>query len=121
MNEVEWSGTVATRPTYFRGRRTHAVHEQFDVRRDDGRTFRVIDNVDLAPRVPVLPGDRVTVRGELVAADRPVPIVHWTHHDPRGAHPAGWIEHGGRRYGRTGPPGASTSAADVGALRPPCA
>jgi hypothetical protein len=104
MREVQWSGTVTTAPSFFRGSRTHAYHEQFDVRRDDGSVFRVIDNVDLAPRVPVAPGDRVTVRGELVATDRPRPIVHWTHHDPRGIHADGWIEHAGRRYARAGPP-----------------
>lgn len=100
MHEVEWSGTVATQPKFFLGRNTHAYHEEFDVRADDGRTFRVIDNVDIAPRVPVALGDRVTVRGELVDTDRAIPVVHWTHHDPRHRHPDGWIDHDGRRYGR---------------------
>lgn len=102
MSEVQWSGTVTTEPTFFRGSRTHREHEQFDVRRDDGSVFRVIDNVDLAPRVPVAPGDRVTVHGELVAAHSARPIVHWTHHDPGGRHEDGWIEHAGHRYARTG-------------------
>ena len=104
MSEVQWTGTVASVPSFFLGSRTHAYHEQFDVRRDDGTVFRVIDNVDLAPRVPVAPGDRVTVRGELVGARGTRPIVHWTHHDPRGIHSGGWIEHAGRRYARTGGP-----------------
>lgn len=99
MSEVQWSGTVTTAPAFFRGARTHALHEQFDVRGDDGRNFRVIDNVDLAPRVPVAPGDRVTVRGELVGSETH-PIVHWTHHDPRGRHEGGWIERAGARYAR---------------------
>ena len=98
MNEVQWSGTVTSPATFFRGSRTHAVHEQFDVRRADGVQFRVIDNVDLAPRVPVAPGDRVTVRGELVTREGAPPIVHWTHHDPRGRHQDGFIEWSGRLY-----------------------
>lgn len=100
MSEVQWSGTVTSAPTFFRGSRTHAIHEQFDVRRDDGEVFRVVDNVDLAPRVPVLPGDRVTVRGELVRDAHQRPLVHWTHHDPNARHEGGWIEHGGQRYAR---------------------
>jgi hypothetical protein len=104
MNEVQWSGTVASPAHFFRGSHTHAEHEQFDVRRADGTLFRVIDNVDLAPRVPVVPGDRVTVRGELVERGGRMPIVHWTHYDPRGRHPDGWIELAGLRYLRADAP-----------------
>ena len=110
MSEVQWSGTVTSVPTFFRGSRTRAIHEQFDVRRDDGATFRVIDNVDIAPRVPVVPGDRITVHGELVHDAHRRPIVHWTHHDPRGRHESGWIERAGQRYGRTSLVRASSTA-----------
>jgi hypothetical protein len=97
MRLVQWSGAVTDAPTFVRGSRTHSMHEQFDVRRDDGLVFRVVLNIDIAPRVPVQPGDRITVRGEAVGTARR-PIVHWTHHDPHGSHPDGWIEHAGRRY-----------------------
>lgn len=97
--EVRFSGTVTTPPRFFFGSRTHAEHEQFDCRADDGRTLRVIDNVALAPPVPVAPGDRVTVQGELVHDRGSPPIVHWTHHDPAHRHPDGWIAHGGLVYG----------------------
>jgi hypothetical protein len=96
--QVRYTGTVETPPSFFTSRRTHRTHEQFDVRADDGSRFRVIDNVSLAPRVPAQPGDRVTVEGELVHDRGRPPIVHWTHHDPRGRHPDGFVALGGRVY-----------------------
>jgi hypothetical protein len=95
--EVCYTGTVLNRPVFFTSRHSHHTHEQFDVRRDDGATFRVVDNVSLAPRVPARPGDGVTVQGELVH-DRGKPLVHWTHHDPRHRHADGFIALGGRVY-----------------------
>ncbi len=96
--EVQYTGTVTTPPRFFFGSHSKMQHEQFDVRRDGGELFRVIDNVSIAPRVPVRPGDRVTVKGELVHDRGKPPIVHFTHHDPWGPHEAGFIETGGRRY-----------------------
>ena len=97
--EVQYSGTVTTPPRFFKGSHSHMWHEQFDVRRDgDGSPFRVIDNVTIAPRVPVRPGDHVSVKGELVHDRGQPPIVHFTHHDPWGTHEGGSIELGGRVY-----------------------
>ena len=96
--EVRYTGTVTTQPSFFTSRHSHHTHEQFDVRGDSGSTFRVVDNVSLAPRVPAHPGDRVTVQGELVHDRGGPPIVHWTHHDPRGRHPSGFIALNGRVY-----------------------
>jgi len=96
--QVRYTGTVTTPPSFFTSRHTHRTHEQFDVRADDGAPFRVIDNVTIAPRVPARPGDRVTVEGELVHDRGRPPIVHWTHHDPRGRHPDGFVALGGRVY-----------------------
>jgi hypothetical protein len=97
-SEVAFSGTVLDRPHFFYGTRTHATHEEFSVRGDaPGTVVDVIDNVKLAPRVPAKPGDHVSIVGELVPkAGRP--IVHWTHHDPAGRHPDGFIELNGHRY-----------------------
>jgi len=96
--EVRYTGTVVTPPSFFTSRHTQRTHEQFDVRADDGSRFRVVDNVTIAPRVPARPGDRVTVQGELVHDRGRPPLVHWTHHDPRGRHPDGFIALGGRLY-----------------------
>ncbi|HEX3467158.1 MAG TPA: DUF3465 domain-containing protein [Candidatus Elarobacter sp.] len=96
--QVDYSGTVITPPVFFFSKHSHHVHEQFDVRGDDGATFRVVDNVSIAPRVPAQPGDHVAVRGDLLHVGGQPPLVHWTHHDPGHRHRDGFIELGGRTY-----------------------
>ncbi len=96
--EVEFGATVTATPHYFMGSTTHARHEAFTCRTDDGLALEIVDNVDLAPPVPVQPGDRIAVRGELVQDAGRGPLVHWTHHDPATRHPDGWIDFAGRRY-----------------------
>jgi hypothetical protein len=96
--EVDFGATVTSPPRYFMGTFTNARHEAFDCRTDDGLNVEVVDNVELAPPVAVVPGDRVAVRGELVHDSGREPVVHWTHHDPAARHPDGWIDFAGRRY-----------------------
>jgi len=95
--EVDFSGTVSSAPRFFYGTHTHAERETFDVSTACG-SVQVIDNVDLAPRAPVLPGDRIDVRGEYVCDPGKGPIVHWTHHDPAHNHPDGFIRLRGQLY-----------------------
>lgn len=61
------------------------------------QTVLLAHNIDLASRVPAQVGDLLTVRGEYEYNDKGG-VVHWTHHDPRGKHPAGWIDCRGERY-----------------------
>ena len=96
--EVDFNATVISVPHYFVGSNTHARHEAFDVRADDGSQVEIVDNVDIAPPVALQPGDRIDVRGELVRDPGREPVVHWTHHDPAGRHQDGWIDFDGRRY-----------------------
>ncbi len=95
---VTFAATVLDEPHFFYGTHTHAEHEEFAVSNAAGARIEVVDNISLAPPVPVHRGDRVTISGELITGHGGKPLVHWTHHDPRGRHPGGFIELDGRRY-----------------------
>jgi hypothetical protein len=97
-SEVAFSGTVTSQPHFFFGKNTQAMHEAFEVRSDDGHDVEIVDNVKLAPRVPVAVGDRIGVQGELIPDASHGPLVHWTHHDPSGHHEDGFLDFDGRRY-----------------------
>jgi len=73
-------------------------HQRFIVELDTGQTLLISHNVDLAPRIETLAvGDSVSFKGEYEWNDKGG-VMHWTHHDPRGQHEAGWVRHGGRTY-----------------------
>ena len=74
-----------------------ARHQRFLVRIGDSLTILVAHNRDLAPYVPVQPGDSVVLRGEYIWNERGG-MIHWTHQDPAHRHQPGWIEYQGRRY-----------------------
>lgn len=71
-------------------------HQRFLIELDSGRTLLVAHNIDLARRAPLAEGDRVRVRGQYEWNDRGG-VLHWTHHDPAGRHPGGWVEVDGVR------------------------
>jgi len=73
-------------------------HQRFILRLPSDQTILVAHNIDLAPRIPALKaGDSVTFSGEYEWNDRGG-VVHWTHRDPDGRHPAGWLKHAGKTY-----------------------
>lgn len=72
-------------------------HQRFLLDVGRGRTVLVAHNIDLAERVPLGRDDTVRLRGQFEWNDKGG-VLHWTHHDPRGRHPGGWIEHAGRRF-----------------------
>ena len=73
-------------------------HQRFIVRLPSGHTVLISHNIDLAPRIDAIQqGDSVQFRGEYEWNSQGG-VIHWTHHDPDGDHPGGWIEHQGQRY-----------------------
>ncbi len=73
-------------------------HQRFILRLPHGQTLLVAHNIDLAPRIDTLRvGDEVRFFGEYEWNDKGG-VLHWTHHDPKGTHVGGWLEHRGRRY-----------------------
>ena len=62
-----------------------------------GHTVLLAHNIDLADKVPFNEGDTIEVCGEYEYTDQGG-VIHWTHHDPRGRHEDGWIQHQGIQY-----------------------
>ena len=90
----EGEGTVdRTLPDDNQGSR----HQKFILRLASGHTLLVSHNIDLAERLPLERGDRIRFRGQYEWNDRGG-VIHWTHHDPQGRRPGGWLELNGRRY-----------------------
>jgi hypothetical protein len=92
---VESQGTVERiLPDDVKGSR----HQRFIVRLQSGQTLLMAHNIDIAPRIDDLrTGDIISFRGEYEWNDKGG-LVHWTHRDPGGRLPGGWIERRGVRY-----------------------
>ena len=93
----QWISVEATVTRTLADDNEGSRHQRFIITLPDRRTLLVAHNIDLADRVPLRKGDRVSLRGRYEDNDRGG-VVHWTHHDPDGDLAGGWIEHRGRRY-----------------------
>jgi len=92
---VEGQGTVAR---VLSDDRRGSKHQRLLVRLASGHSVLISHNIDLAPRVEnITPGDSIAFRGEYAWNDKGG-VVHWTHHDPDGRHPGGWLKHDGQTY-----------------------
>ncbi len=81
------------------------LHQRWIMEIENGIKITVFHNVDIAERVPVIVGSRLTVAGELEYGDKwKDPIMHWTHDDPQNRRQAGYVILDGTTYGHaTGP------------------
>lgn len=93
--QLEVTGTVVRT---LADDRDGSPHQRFIIRTEAGQTLLVAHNLDLAPRLDGLQtGDTVRIYGEFEWNPQGG-VMHWTHHDPRGVHPAGYIDWRGRRF-----------------------
>ena len=72
-------------------------HQHLLIEVPQGFTVKLAHNIDLATRVPAVVGETLEFRGVYEFNDKGG-VVHWTHRDPDGKHPGGWIRHRGRVY-----------------------
>ena len=73
-------------------------HQKFIVRISSSLSVLIAHNIDLAPRVDALQkGDPIEFKGEY-EWNKKGGVVHWTHHDPKGYHPGGWIKYRDKIY-----------------------
>jgi hypothetical protein len=93
--EVQGSGVVER---VLRDDGEGSQHQRFILRVDSGQSVLFAHNIDLAKRVPDLhAGERVDFMGEYEWNEKGG-VVHWTHRDPAGRHPAGWLKVAGVVY-----------------------
>ena len=70
-------------------------HQRFLIELASGQTLLIAHNIDLAKRVkPLRIGDKISVRGEYIWNENGG-LIHYTHHDPAGIRPGGWIKRRG--------------------------
>jgi hypothetical protein len=73
-------------------------HQRFILQLPSGQTLLIAHNIDIASRLPSLaPGETVEFKG-IYEWSAQGGTVHWTHHDPSGGHPAGWLRYNGQMY-----------------------
>lgn len=72
-------------------------HQRFVLELDDGHSVLVAHNIDLAERVPLARNDLISLRGRYEWNARGG-VIHWTHHDPEGRGPGGWVKSGSETY-----------------------
>lgn len=62
-----------------------------------GKRIKVAHNTALAPYVPLKVGSQIEAFGQYLET-QPLPVLHWTHHDPAHHRPDGYIRFNGHTY-----------------------
>lgn len=93
--QVKQSGRVAK---LLRDDNSGSRHQKIIVELASGQKLLIAHNLELAPRVDNLTeGDTITFNGEYEWNNKGG-VVHWTHRDPSGRHPDGWLLYNGKTY-----------------------
>ncbi len=73
-------------------------HQRILLKLPDGLTILIAHNIDIAERIErPSPGERIEFKGEY-AWNAKGGVVHWTHRDPSGRHPDGWLKYQNHTY-----------------------
>lgn len=73
-------------------------HQRFTVKLKSKKSVLVVHNIDLAPRILGLKvGEPIEFQGQYKWNSQGG-MVHWTHHDPHGVYPLGFIKYHGKLY-----------------------
>lgn len=73
------------------------AHQKFLLNASNGTTILVAHSIDSAPKVPIQPGDVITIHGEYIWNAKGG-LIHWTHHSDTPRHEGGYIDFNGSRY-----------------------
>ncbi len=75
-----------------------AKHQRFLVQINSGHKLLIAHNIELSPRIDDLKeGETIIFYGEYELNNKGG-VIHWTHRDPRGHHPDGWLIYNNRKY-----------------------
>lgn len=73
-------------------------HQKFIVKLKNNLTLLVSHNIDISTRIPDLEqGENIVFFGEYEWNNKGG-VVHWTHKDPEGNHPNGFLLYRGKKY-----------------------
>ena len=72
-------------------------HQRFLLEIENGTTVLVAHDTKYAPKVPIQPGDVVTIKGEYIW-NRKGGVIRWTHRSDTPRHEGGYIEFDGQKY-----------------------
>nr|WP_254722401.1 DUF3465 domain-containing protein [Gilvimarinus xylanilyticus] len=97
QSDIQVSGSgkvIRILPDDLKGSR----HQRFIIQAQPSLTLLIVHNIDIAPRINgIKTGDQITFAGEYIWNDKGG-LIHWTHRDPNGRHPHGWIIHQAQKY-----------------------
>jgi Protein of unknown function (DUF3465) len=73
-------------------------HQRFIIELASHQKLLIAHNTELAPEIENLKIDDTINFSGVYEWNNKGGVVHWTHHDPKGHHPGGWLRHHGKLY-----------------------